>query len=165
MKTQFSRRGALLRLGGAIAGLLIISAARKAKAVVQKVFVSVDTPKDYDPTKHKWLMCIDDNKCIGCGLCVEACKRENGVPEGPYFRTWIERYIIPKPKPGSDQTRGEALVDSPHGGMHGSPNRRCRRIRLSTRSSSRSCATCARIRLASKRVRSARRFARRMARC
>jgi Fe-S-cluster-containing dehydrogenase component len=121
MKTQFSRRGALLRLGGAIAGLLIISAARKAKAVVQKVFVSVDTPKDYDPTKHKWLMCIDDNKCIGCGLCVEACKRENGVPEGPYFRTWIERYIIPKPKPDSDQTRGEALVDSPNGGMHGFP--------------------------------------------
>ena len=138
--------------------MLTLSAARTAKAAVQNVFVSTSAPKGYDPTKHKWLMCIDDNKCIGCGLCAEACKKENGVPEGPYYRTWIERYIIPKPKPGSDQTRGEAMVDSPDGGMHGFPNRPCRRIRLSTRSSSRSCATCAKIRLASRSVRSARRF-------
>src|ERR1039457_993330 len=109
MKNQISRRGSLLRLGGAIAGLLVISAARAAKAAVQTVFVSTPAPKGYDPTKHKWLMCIDDNKCIGCGLCAEACKKENGVPEGPYYRTWIERYIIPKPIPGTDQTRGEAI--------------------------------------------------------
>jgi len=121
MKTQLSRRGALSRLGGAIAGLLTLSAARTVKAAVQKVFVASGAPKDYDPTKHKWLMCIDVNRCIGCGLCVEACKKENGVPEGPYFRTWIERYIIPKPEPGSGQTRGETMVDSPNGGMHGFP--------------------------------------------
>jgi len=121
MKTKFSRRSSLLRMGGAIAGLLTLSAARAAKAAVQKVFVSTSAPNGYDPTKHKWLMCIDDTKCIGCGLCAEACKKENGVPEGPYYRTWIERYIIPKPKPGSDQTRGEAIVDSPNGGMHGFP--------------------------------------------
>src|ERR1035438_10222470 len=94
MKTQYRRRSALSRLGGAIAGLLTLSAARAAKAAVQKVFVASGAPKDYDPTKHKWLMCIDVNRCIGCGLCVEACKKENGVPEGPYFRTWIERYEI-----------------------------------------------------------------------
>ena len=88
---------------------------------MQNVFVSTNAPNGYDPTKHKWLMCIDDTKCIGCGLCAEACKKENGVPEGPYYRTWIERYIIPKPKPGSDETRGEAIVDSPDGGMHGFP--------------------------------------------
>ncbi len=98
MKTQFSRRGALTKLGGAIAGLFTLSAARAAKAAVQKVLVSSGAPKDYDPTKHKWLMCIDVNKCIGCGLCVEACKKENAVPEGPYFRTWIERYVIIKPE-------------------------------------------------------------------
>jgi len=117
MKNQISRRGSLLRMGGALAGLLTITAARTAKAAVQKVFVSTSAPKGYDPTKHKWLMCIDDNKCIGCGLCAEACKKENGVPEGPYFRTWIERYIIPKPRPGSGETRGEAIVDSPNGGI------------------------------------------------
>ena len=49
---------------------------------------------------HKWRMALDVNKCIGCGLCAEACKKENHVPEGPFFRTWIERYIITKPKPG-----------------------------------------------------------------
>ena len=121
MKTQFSRRGALATLGGAVAGLLTFSAARKAKAAVQKVFASSGAPKGYDPTTHKWLMCIDINKCIGCGLCAEACKKENDVPEGPYYRTWIERYIILKPKPGSGETRGEVLVDSPNGGMRGFP--------------------------------------------
>ena len=73
MKTQLSRRGALSRLGGAIAGLLTLSAARTVKAAVQKVFVASGAPKDYDPTKHKWLMCIDVNRCIGCGICVTAC--------------------------------------------------------------------------------------------
>jgi tetrathionate reductase subunit B len=121
MKTQFSRRSSLLRIGGAIAGLLAVSVARTVKAVVQNVFVSPGAPKGYDPTKHKWLMCIDNNKCIGCGLCVEVCKKENGVPEGPYFRTWVERYIIPKPDLDTEQTRGEAILDSPNGGMHGFP--------------------------------------------
>jgi tetrathionate reductase subunit B len=121
MKTQYNRRNMLTRLGGAIAGLVTLSTARAAKAAVQKVFVSSGAPKEYDPTQHKWLMCIDVNKCIGCGLCAEACKKENGVPEGPYFRTWIERYIITKPEPGSGKTRGETLVDSPDGGMHGFP--------------------------------------------
>ena len=66
-------------------------------------------------------MAIDINRCIGCGLCAEACKEENHVPEGPYFRTWIERYMIPKPAPGSPETRGEAIVDSPNGGIGGFP--------------------------------------------
>lgn len=35
---------------------------------------------------------VDVDKCIGCGNCVEACARENEVPEG-YNRTWIERYV------------------------------------------------------------------------
>ena len=65
-------------------------------------------------------MCFDVDKCIGCGLCVDACKKENHVPEAAhYFRTWIERYIIKKPKPGSDRLRGEVLVDSPNGGRDG----------------------------------------------
>ena len=119
MKNRFNRRGALSRLGGAIAGLLAVSVARTAKAAVQKVFVSSGAAGGYDPSKHKWLMCIDLNRCIGCGLCAEACKKENGVPEGPYYRTWVERYIITKPEPGSGQTRGETLVDCPNGGMHG----------------------------------------------
>src|SRR5215470_4594035 len=122
MKEPLTRRNVLLKLGGAIAGVLSYAAARTAKAAVQKQFVSTLAPKGYDPTKHKWLMALDIEKCIGCGLCAEACKRENHVPEGPtYFRTWIERYIIKKPAPGSGETRGEVLVDSPNGGREGFP--------------------------------------------
>lgn len=119
MKTRFNRRGALARIGGAVAGLLSLPVARTVKAAVQKGFVTSGAPNGYDPSKHKWLMCIDDTRCIGCGLCAEACKKENGVPEGPFYRTWIERYVITKPKAGSGQTRGETLVDSPNGGMDG----------------------------------------------
>src|SRR5215470_5666057 len=122
MKNKTNRRNALRNLAGAAAGVLSFGAARQAKAAVQKFFVSAQTPKGYDPTKHKWLMALDVDRCIGCGLCVEACKKENGVPEGPnYFRTWIERYIITKPKPGSGETRGEVFVDSPDGGIRGFP--------------------------------------------
>jgi Fe-S-cluster-containing dehydrogenase component len=121
MKTSSSRRSALVKLGGLLAGVLALPVARQVKAAVQQVLVTTPAPNGYDPTQHKWLMCVDANKCIGCGLCAESCKRENGVPEGPYFRTWIERYVIPKPAPGSGQTRGEVQVDSPDGGIHGFP--------------------------------------------
>ena len=122
MKDQFSRRSVFRKIGGAVAGVMTASLARKSKAAVQKFFVSSQAPKGYDPTKHKWLMALDVERCIGCGLCAEACKKENGVPDGPsYFRTWIERYIITKPKPGSGETRGEVYVDSPNGGIHGFP--------------------------------------------
>src|ERR1051325_8264868 len=110
-----SRRSALKILSGAFAGLLSAPAAKAAKATVQKLFVSSQAPKGYDPTKHKWLMAFDVDKCIGCGHCVEACKNENHVPKAPtFFRTWIERYIIKKPAPGSNELRGEVIVDSPN---------------------------------------------------
>lgn len=121
MSDNISRRGALGKLGAVFAAAMTASAANTAKCAVQKVFVSSGAPHGYDPFKHKWVMAIDINRCIGCGLCAEACKKENLVPEGPYFRTWIERYIIPKPKPGSAEPRGEAIVDSPNGGIGGFP--------------------------------------------
>lgn len=68
----------------------------------------------YDPTQHDYAMGIDIHKCIGCGRCADACKNENNVPREPYyFRTWVERYIIP--------TQGESYVDSPNGGIDGFP--------------------------------------------
>jgi tetrathionate reductase subunit B len=117
-----SRRRVLAILGGALGGLLSTQFARASKTAVQKLFVSSQAPKGYDPTKHRWLMAFDIDKCIGCGHCVEACKTENNVPKGSsYFRTWIERYIIKKPKPGSGAFRGEVIVDSPNGGREGFP--------------------------------------------
>jgi Fe-S-cluster-containing dehydrogenase component len=119
MNERVTRRNVLGRIGTAVAGLMTAGAARSAKAAVQKVFVSANAPKGYDPMKHKWVMAVDANRCIGCGLCAEACKKENGVPDGHYFRTWIERYTITKPEAGSAEGRGETVVDSPNGGING----------------------------------------------
>jgi len=123
MKNSLTRRSVLGRLAAGATCLLIAPVMRTAKAAVQKILVSSGAPKGYDPTKHKWLMAIDVNKCIGCALCVEACKKENGVPAGHYFRTWIERYIIRKPERGTPETRGETVVDSPMGGLDGFPDK------------------------------------------
>ena len=64
--------------------------------------------------ERKFAMGIQVDRCIGCGLCVDACKTENDVLREPYFfRTWVERYQL-----GTD---GEAHVDSPGGGINGFP--------------------------------------------
>ena len=69
---------------------------------------------DYDPEAHDYAMGIDIHKCIGCGRCADACKKENKVPTEPhFFRTWVERYMIP--------IEGETKVDSPNGGIDGFP--------------------------------------------
>jgi Fe-S-cluster-containing dehydrogenase component len=68
--------------------------------------------EDYKPTEHYWGMGIDINRCIGCGRCADACKKENDVPEEPFFfRTWVERYQIFED--------GSAKVDSPNGAING----------------------------------------------
>lgn len=64
--------------------------------------------------EHDYAMGVDPGQCIGCGRCVEACKTENDVPREPFFfRTWVERYVVPK--------EGDAVVSSPNGGIEGFP--------------------------------------------
>ena len=117
-----NRRKVMASVTGAVAGLLSAPVAKAAKTAVKEFFVSAQSPKGYNPTKHKWLMVVDIDRCIGCGLCVQACKTENNVPlQSAYCRTWVERYVIKKPAPGSGETRGETLVDSPECGIHGFP--------------------------------------------
>ena len=66
---------------------------------------------DYNPYEHYWGMGIDIDKCIGCGQCAAACKKENGVPQEPFFfRTWVERYRI---------YEEEVIVESPNGATAG----------------------------------------------
>ncbi len=63
-----------------------------------------------DEEKAFYAFIVDTEKCIGCGLCVNACKKENSVPDSCY-RTWIERYTIFED--------GEVKVDSSEGGLKG----------------------------------------------
>ncbi len=71
-----------------------------------------ETP--YKPQEHTYAMGVDIHKCIGCARCADACKNENNVPREPiFFRTWVERYVIP--------VEGEPQVDSPNGGIDGYP--------------------------------------------
>jgi Fe-S-cluster-containing dehydrogenase component len=65
----------------------------------------------YDWEQHHYVYLIDISKCIGCTMCVRACKRENDVPDG-YVRTWVERYHV--------LDMDEVIVDSPRdGGLNG----------------------------------------------
>lgn len=133
-KQTINRRRALEVLGKAVIGIWAFMAIRPVKAVLnstpvqvikemaQKSSIASLAPKGYDPLDHHWIYAVDIEKCIGCGLCVEACKTENHVIREPfYFRTWVERYIIKKPKPGSGEARGETIVDCPKGGIEGFP--------------------------------------------
>ncbi len=60
----------------------------------------------------RWAFLVDTTKCVGCGLCVKACKNENEIPyDAPVMRTWVERYVI--------TNDGQAHIDSPMGGRDG----------------------------------------------
>lgn len=47
----------------------------------------------YDWEQHDYVYLMDTAKCLGCTMCMRACKRENNVPDG-FVRTWIERYSV-----------------------------------------------------------------------
>jgi Fe-S-cluster-containing dehydrogenase component len=70
----------------------------------------------------RWVFLVDTQKCVGCGLCVKACKLENEVPyDPPITRTWVERYVILKTGQAHIETPlgGNALIESPFGGRDG----------------------------------------------
>jgi len=60
----------------------------------------------------RWCFLVDTYKCVGCGFCVKACKKENEVPyDAPVTRTWVERYVVTKD--------GTTHTDSPLGARDG----------------------------------------------
>jgi len=67
-------------------------------------------PEGYDWEQHSYAYLIRIEKCIGCGNCVRACQKENGVPDD-FYRTWVERYEVSE--------TGETFIDSPKGGIEG----------------------------------------------
>jgi len=86
----------LAATGGVLAGFLkVVPAAAEATK---------------EPGGKLWGFGVNADKCIGCARCVIACKTENNVPKEPFFyRTWVERYMIPK--------EGEAIVTNIHTGL------------------------------------------------
>ena len=65
----------------------------------------------------RWVFLVDTYKCIGCGFCVKACKRENEIPfEADVSRTWVERYVVTKD--------GEVFADSPKEARNGFTSKR-----------------------------------------
>ncbi|MBW2260497.1 MAG: 4Fe-4S dicluster domain-containing protein [Deltaproteobacteria bacterium] len=64
----------------------------------------------YDWNDHSYLFLVDISRCIGCGMCVKACKKENGVPAA-FYRTWVERYTV-----YDEET---THIESPEGAMNG----------------------------------------------
>lgn len=65
-----------------------------------------------EKSKVRWGFLVDTFKCVGCGVCVKACKLENEVPyDAPVTRTWVERYVVLKD--------GRVLADTPNGARDG----------------------------------------------
>ena len=65
-----------------------------------------------DEAKVRWAFLVDTTKCVGCGLCVKACKNENEIPyDAAVTRTWVERYVV--------TNDGKTHIDSPMGGRDG----------------------------------------------
>jgi len=118
-KQQRERREFLSCLGGALACGAAVSAAsvvsppataatRDATATAEGTAKKPAIP-GYDWTKHRWAFGVDATKCIGCLLCVEACKRENNVSLDPHhFRTWVERYVYLE---GEERARVDSQAD------------------------------------------------------
>lgn len=95
-------------------GKLLLVAGASAAGLEKVLAGTPEEADEYDAYRHWWAMAIDIDKCIGCGLCVRACKTENDVPDEPYyFRTWVERYHVPGGYSEHPQ------VDSPNGGHDG----------------------------------------------
>ena len=114
-EASMSRR-AFLGFGLVVAGGLVGAAGLSRLVPVFDESADAANPivPTYDPTGKAWTFVVDTASCIGCGLCVVACKEENHVAEeAEYTRTWVERHVV------TDD--GELFVDSPEAGMNGFP--------------------------------------------
>jgi tetrathionate reductase subunit B len=99
--------------GGLAAGIGMVCGAG-----LVRVLGVVPVPPDGSPAvagDPRWQFVVDTRACIGCGLCVLACKEENDVPlEAAFARTWVERHAV--------LADGSVRVDSPEGGIEGFPS-------------------------------------------
>ena len=107
-----SRRDFIKKAAIVAGGVLVPLAALKALAPGDAQALVRQALKADDPAQSRWVFLVDTTKCVGCGLCVKACKLENEVPyDANATRTWVERYVITKD--------GEFHADSPKGARDG----------------------------------------------
>lgn len=97
-------------LTGTLAGSLLHVIPLRANVFTFPEQIKGIRRKKYDLSAHDFVFIVDITRCIGCGSCCVADKREFTVPDGNY-RTWVERYV----KDFDDRV----FVDSPNGGLDG----------------------------------------------
>jgi tetrathionate reductase subunit B len=96
---------------GIVSGIGLACAAAAGRVLGLEPIAADAAPTVVGPTPD-WAFVVDTTRCIGCGLCVLACKEENGVPfDAELARTWVERHVV--------ETSGEIHIDSPEGGIGG----------------------------------------------
>ncbi len=111
-RRDFIKIGSRGLLGGIIVSSIPALLRNFAPAGQKANLVLAADSGGYQWEKHYWGFVCDNERCIGCGRCVVACRLENKVPDEPECnRTWVERYIITRD--------GEILVDSPNAGRDG----------------------------------------------
>jgi Fe-S-cluster-containing dehydrogenase component len=95
-------------LQGSVAGIIAASVPLSAFRFLRPAQVQAGI----GDAATRWVFLVDTYKCVGCGLCVAACKQENEVPyAAPVTRTWVERYVVTE--------EGKTHIDSPQGGRDG----------------------------------------------
>jgi len=97
-------------LRGAISGSLLLVIPAGAEILKIPEQIAGIRHIHYDMFRQNFAFIVDITRCIGCGSCCVADKREYNVPDG-YYRTWVERYV----KDFDDVV----YVDSPKGGVEG----------------------------------------------
>jgi Fe-S-cluster-containing dehydrogenase component len=102
---MISRRDFLKNTAKAVAGVSIPLAAIEILSPSQVQALKADKAV-------RWAFLVDTYKCVGCGLCVKACKLENEIPyDANVTRTWVERYVLTKD--------GKLFADTPKGARDG----------------------------------------------
>jgi Fe-S-cluster-containing hydrogenase component 2 len=69
------------------------------KTHVQKAHPPVWGRELYPPPQGAGFIEVDDMKCVGCGLCAEACSMQHyGVINKDYSRIFVRKFLLPIPK-------------------------------------------------------------------